>query len=231
MGAGGFTPDAEADGFVRSDGFAFLVAVICDEQVRFESAWNAPSELARRLGHWNLQRIAAEVDEVEHVFRQPPALHRWVTKTALRVSSAAHKVLQEYGGDATRIWSDGPTAHELRARFEAFDGVGQKKSAMAVELLERGLGVDVRLLSGSDVAVDVHVRRVFLRTGLATHDDISHMVAVARALNPERPGELDNPAWDIGRQWCHARAPECEACPLTEVCPRLIERGDMVRGV
>ncbi len=29
---------------------------------------------------------------------------------------------------------------------------------------------------------------VFLRAGLAERDDVNHMVAVARALNPDRPG-------------------------------------------
>ena len=40
---------------------------------------------------------------------------------------------------------------------------------MAVELLERGFGVQVRDLEGSDVAFDVHVRRVILRSGLGDY--------------------------------------------------------------
>jgi hypothetical protein len=38
---------------------------------------------------------------------------------------------------------------------------------MAVEILARDLGIPLREMSGSDVAYDVHLRRVFLRTGLA----------------------------------------------------------------
>jgi endonuclease III len=102
---------------------------------------------------------------------------------------------------------------------------------MAVEILERSLGVEISHLSGGDVAYDVHLRRVFLRTGLAERDDVNHMVAVARSLYPARPGALDNPAWDIGRRWCHRTDPECGTCPLVAVCPRLIDRGSQVRGV
>jgi endonuclease III len=69
----------------------------------------------------------------------------------------------------------------------------------------------------------VHVRRVFLRTHLADRDDQEHIVAVARALHTTRPGELDLPAWLVGRGWCHAGIPECAACPLTDVCPKDIE--------
>jgi hypothetical protein len=71
---------------------------------------------------------------------------------------------------------------------------------MAVEILARDLGVPITDLSGSDVAYDVHVRRVFLRTGLAEYDDLDHIVEVARRLHPERPGELDFPAWLVGRR-------------------------------
>jgi endonuclease-3 len=70
-----------------------------------------------------------------------------------------------------------------------------------------------------------------MRTGLAEHDDVEHMVAVARYLHPQRPGELDNPVWDIGRGWCHPRNPDCAACPLVTVCPGLIERGNHVKGI
>jgi endonuclease III len=78
-------------------------------------------------------------------------------------------------------------------------------------------------MEGSDIAYDVHLRRVFLRTHLADRDDQAHIVAVARALHPTRPGELDLPTWLVGRGWCHAGIPECEACPLTDVCPKDIE--------
>lgn len=101
---------------------------------------------------------------------------------------------------------------------------------MAVEILERDLHIPLGDLTGSDIGYDVHVRRVFLRTGLAQRDDVTEMVTTARALHPERPGELDNPAWDIGRRWCHPRKPECSRCPLVAACPRFVQRGNAVKG-
>lgn len=225
-----FTPDPAADRFVREDAFAFLVAVIFDEQVRFEQAWDAPLELRRRLGHWDVHRIATERDAVHEAVRRPPALHRWVDKTPYRIVAAARRVVDSYGADASRIWSDKPNASALRHRFEEFEGISQKKSAMAVELLERVLGVEIDAMHGSDVAVDIHVRRVFLRSGLAERDDVSHMIRVARRLNPDRPGELDNAVWEIGRQWCRPTVPDCIGCPIGSVCPKLIGRADGVHG-
>ena len=58
---------------------------------------------------------------------------------------------------------------------------------MAVEILERQRGIAIHQMSGSDIAFDVHVRRVFLRTGLAERDEQHHMIAAARELHPERP--------------------------------------------
>lgn len=93
---------------------------------------------------------------------------------------------------------------------------------MAVGILARDLAVPIQELSGTDIAYDVHVRRVFLRTRLAERDDIDHMVEVARCLHPERPGELDFPAWLIGRRWCRPGIPDCGGCPLRSVCPKNI---------
>ena len=51
----------------------------------------------------------------------------------------------------------------------------------------------MRDLEASDVAYDVHVRRAFLRSGLAQRDDRPHMLAVARELHPSRPGPDRDP--------------------------------------
>jgi endonuclease III len=129
------------------------------------------------------------------------------------------------------LWSDRPSATNLRKRFEEFPGIGQKKAAMAVEILSRDLGKPLADLSGSDIAYDVHLRCVFLRTGLAEHDDVTHIVNTARALHPDRPGALDLPAWDIGRRWCRPAKPDCPVCPLNVACPRLIDKAGSVHGI
>ena len=105
------------------------------------------------------------------------------------------------------------------SRLRAFEGIGQKKAAMAVEILARDLNVPISDLSGGDVAVDIHVRRVFTRTRIATRDDPREIVNAARRGHPVRPGALDIPAWIIGRTWCRPRNPVCSQCPISWVCP------------
>jgi uncharacterized HhH-GPD family protein len=223
-----FTPDPEANALVIRDPFAFLLAVIFDQGIPYGRAWVAPLELKRRLGHLDPGRMAEQPGAVQAAIQAKPALHRYVVNMPAYVALAARKVIDEYGGDASRIWAGEPTARELQQRFDAFKGIGQKKAAMAVEMLERDLHVPIREMEGSDIAFDVHVRRVFLRTGLADRDDQDHMVEVARSLHPERPGELDIPGWWVGHEWCHPGVPDCPACPLTKVCPKLVDRAGSV---
>jgi len=226
-----FTPSVEANQFVIDNQLAFLLAVICDQGIKAERAWAVPWELRHRLGHLDPYRLASEPENVVAAFCRRPMLHRLVNVVPAWIVDAARRVVAEYGGDAARIWAGRPSAVALQARLLAFEGIGQKKAAMAVEILERDLGVPISDLAGSDVAYDVHVRRVFLRTGLAEADDVGEMVADARMLNPDRPGSLDFPAWDIGRRWCRPVGPRCSECALSDVCPKLIDRADSVRGM
>lgn len=219
-----FTANPEANELLRTDPFAFLCAVIFDQGVPAERAWLAPLLLRNRLGYLEPQQIASNLDAVTAAIQEVPKLHRYINRMPSWIVRAAQQVLERYGGDASTIWSDNPTADVLQKRFDAFVGIAQKKAAMAVEILERDLGVPVRKMERSDIAYDVHIRRVFLRTRLADRDDRDHMIAVARQLHPARPGELDLPTWFVGRGWCHPGVPDCASCPLTEVCPKEIER-------
>ena len=220
----GFAHTAEADALLQADPFAFLIGVILDEGIQAERAWQGPLELKNRRGHLDPWRLRSQLGAVRGAIAAPPALHRFIEVMASAVVMAAERVCTVYAGDAGRLWAPGSTAAQVDARFREFHKVGPKKAAMAVELLVSHFGIELEELSGSNVAYDVHVRRVFLRSGLVDRDDIGLVTAVARQLNPERPVLLDQPTWLIGRRWCHATAPDCPGCPLRDVCPQLTHR-------
>jgi uncharacterized HhH-GPD family protein len=225
-----FTPNELANRFLVQNPFAFLLAVIFDQGIVAERAWAAPYELERRLGHLDPYRLGEDLPGIAKAVATPPMLQRFVNTIPPWIASAARRVVRDYDGDAGRIWSDEPTADEVERRLRAFDGIGQKKAAMAVEMLERDLKVPIKALHGTDIAYDVHVRRVFLRTGLADRDDRDHMVAQGRLLNPSRPGAIDFPMWLVGRRWCRPGVPSCPDCALFAVCPRLVDRAEGVSG-
>ncbi|MCI0634871.1 MAG: hypothetical protein L0206_13275 [Actinobacteria bacterium] len=230
QGTGRLTEDEEADRFVHQDGFAFLLAVLFDQGIGYGRAWGAPFELRRRLGHLDPHRMVREPDAVAEAIRRRPALHRYVNTLPVWVLEAARRVIDQYKGRAENIWDDRPTARGLQARLDAFLGVSQKKAAMTAMLLWRNRDVDIREMDGCDVAVDIHIRRVFLRTGLVERDDPREMIQSARRVWPALPGALDPPAWTIGRERCHAGVPDCPACPIRHVCPKLVDRAASVVG-
>lgn len=217
--AGRVPTTSVADSYVRSHPFGFLVAVILDQGVPAERAWAAPSMLRDRLGTLEPAHLVGIESEVRAAFRRRPMPHRFPRLGADWVLAAARRVVDRYAGDARTIWDDEPTARVLQARFEGFAGIGQKKAAMAVEILASEHGVTVRDMAGSDVAYDIHVRRVFLRSGLVARDTPTAVIDAARRLHPDRPGSLDVPAWTVGRTWCRPRRPACDACPIGWACP------------
>jgi len=221
---GAFTDAPEADAFLRSRPDAFLIGVLFTQGIPAERAWAGPYLLSQRLGHFDLRRLAEERESVAAAFARPPALHRFVKTVPGWVSAAAARLVDCYGGSAAAIWEDRPTAAELMERLSTFKGIGRKKAAMAVELLSRCFGVPLREMQGGTVAYDVHIRRVFLRSGLVDVDTPDEIERAAAEASPDAPGRLDLPAWLIGRQWCRPVAPACDECRLAAVCPRLIER-------
>ncbi|MDJ0791050.1 MAG: hypothetical protein QNJ71_04050 [Acidimicrobiia bacterium] len=224
------TINEPANDLLVNDPWGFLCGVICDYQMPADRAWATPYNLSQRLGGWSVELVASRPMEVRRAFLGPPAIHRFPNQTSGFVIDGARRVIDSYDGDASNVWADEPTARDLQRRLIEFKGISQKKAAMAVEILYAQLGVPIREMEGSDIAYDVHVRRVMLRSGLAERDDVAHMVEVARALHPERPGALDLPMWEIGRTWCHKSAPDCDSCVIAQSCPRLVSAADGVRG-
>jgi uncharacterized HhH-GPD family protein len=219
---GAFSDIPEADALIKRSPEAFLLGVLFTQGIPAERAWAGPWLLGERLGHLDLRRLAAEPDAVDRALGRPPALHRFRHTLPRWVSSASARILDEYAGDAARIWAPGSTVLEVSERLSRFDGIGPKKAAMAVELLTRRLGVPLEGEEFGTVAYDVHVRRVFLRSGLVEEDTPQAVARAAALACPRAPGSLDLATWLIGRTWCRSRKAECEVCRLGRVCPRRV---------
>ncbi len=217
-----FTGDPEADALLTRSANAFLLGVLFTQGIPAERAWSAPLRLQERLGTLSPRFLADNPDAVRRAVQQPPMLHRFKETLPRWIVSAGDRLERLYDGDASRIWSPGSHVLEVTERLAAFDGIGRKKAVMAVEILVRHFGV---ALSGRDcgqVAYDVHVRRVFLRSGLVDEDSREAIEAAAARWCPNSPGTLDLPAWLVGRQWCRPQRPLCDVCLLCMACPRRV---------
>jgi endonuclease III len=170
------------------------------------------------------------------------SLHRFWKVTAANVVSAARRLVNQYRGDAANVWGNDPGAAEVLRRLQEFDGISQKIANMTVRLLITYYGVNLTGWHQVDIAVDRHVARVFLRTGLvvSTGGRTSYagselrdkVIERARSLFPSYPGALDEPAFVIGRSWCTADHAYChdgaEVCPLIKACPQNRRRWQII---
>lgn len=215
-----FTGVPEADELLASSPEAFLLGVLFTQGIPAERAWTGPFLLRERLGHLDLERLAGEPAAVAAAVQRPPMLHRFKNTLPRWISAAARRLLDEYEGDARRVWPDGAHVLEVTERLSSFDGIGRKKSVMAVEILTRHFGVALAGRECGQVAYDIQVRRVFLRSGLVRHDTREEVEAAAARVCPEAPGTIDLAAWLIGRETCRPRTPLCDGCRLGTVCPR-----------
>lgn len=215
--------DAEDRELVVSNPFAFLVAVAFDRGMPWQKAWQIPGAIHRK-GLLE-PRLLAEMTEPELVdlLEGLPTRPRYgTTQGARTLSDAARLVSRRFGGDASAIWKNAAPAEVEKTLQEGIYGVGPGIASMTTRILYDDFGCFRGQESQIDVKPDVHVLRVFQRTGLTDSNSERGAIQAARRLNPGFPGALDWPAWRVGQLWCHATQPNCAPCWLTAVCPRRI---------
>jgi uncharacterized HhH-GPD family protein len=134
-----FTDSDEANALIASDPMALLVGFALDQQVTVQKAFSGPLALRERLGSLDAATLAAA--DLEPVFRQQPAIHRFPGSMAQRVHDLAVHVRDRYDGDAARVWTDAADAHALRANLEALPGFGEMKVKALGSVLAKRYGV------------------------------------------------------------------------------------------
>ena len=219
-----FTKDDQADALLNDlnrHPHAFVLACIMDRQIKAEKAWLIPYRFKEKLnGDFSIGKLAMlSADEVKQLMTQPESLHRFADKMSGFFHAAVRRVVDQYEGDASRIWQSKPSSADVVYRFLEFDGVGPKIASMAANVLARDFKLPFADYYSIDISADVHVRRVFGRLGLTGLDPtVDQCIFRARALHPEFPGLMDLPAWEIGRSWCRPTNPQCQSCYMKDGC-------------
>jgi uncharacterized HhH-GPD family protein len=137
-----FTGDPEADRYLVSEPFALLVGFELDQQVPLQKAFSGPLELRRRIGQLDPATIASmEPDRLDEIFRERPAIHRFPGNMAKRTRELAEFIVERYGGDASRVWTEARDGADLYARLLELPGIGPMKAGTLVAILGKQLGV------------------------------------------------------------------------------------------
>lgn len=215
-----FASDPDANRLVKDDLFAFLLAASIDRGGKSFKIFNTPLRLLQRWGHLDLYQIAkmdaAELSESDEIRQVPSTMSR--LHIAKSIVSVAELVVSRYAGDPNGFFVG--DVDEIRANLEEIFGVGPGIARMIIiqRLLYFGLVPPPggRLLPKQDV----HINRVFERTGLTTTATETDMRRALRDCTNTDVALIDQVAWNVGINFCRSRDPLCGDCPITDVCPR-----------
>src|SRR6185437_15167321 len=134
------TDSDDANALIASDPMALLVGFALDQQVTVQKAFAGPLALRERLG--TLEPAALAAADLETVFREKPAIHRFPGSMAKRVQELARHIDAQYGGDAARVWGDaGADSDALRANLGGLPGFVEMKVASLASVLAKQFGV------------------------------------------------------------------------------------------
>ncbi|SDC65836.1 uncharacterized HhH-GPD family protein [Sanguibacter gelidistatuariae] len=138
------TGDPEADHLLSTDPFALLLGMLLDQQVTMESAFAGPRKIAERMGSLDVHAISvAAPEDFVTLCATPPAVHRYPGSMAGRIQAVARAIEDSYGGDVTRLWTDGsPDGPEVLRRLKALPGFGEQKARIFLALLGKQYGVE-----------------------------------------------------------------------------------------
>jgi uncharacterized HhH-GPD family protein len=134
-----FTADPEACKLIAQDPFALLVGFAIDQQVTVQKAFAGPQVLKERVGTLDPKKLCTM--DLAPAFAEKPAIHRFPGAMAERVRELATVVSEEYGGDASRIWSEAKDGPELKKRIGSLPGFGEMKIKSLGAVLAKQFGV------------------------------------------------------------------------------------------
>jgi len=133
----------DADRLLTESPLALLIGLVLDQQIPLEWAFTGPLTLTQRLGR---DLDAADLanrdpDGLAKLFATPPALHRFPGSMAGRVQDMCRLIVEEYGGDPERIWTEATDGKDLLKRIQALPGFGVQKAKIFLALLGKQYGV------------------------------------------------------------------------------------------
>lgn len=134
-----FTADDQANRLIASDPMALLIGFVLDQQVTVQKAFSGPLALRQRLG--TIDAVTVAEADLEPIFRERPAIHRFPGSMAGRVHDLAVHIRDAYDGDAARVWTDAGDTETLRTNLQSLPGFGEMKVKVLGAVLAKHFGV------------------------------------------------------------------------------------------
>ncbi len=136
------TDNPDADELLTTNPFALLIGMMLDQQYPMEHAFLGPHKVIGRFGSFDPAAVAAaDPEEFAALCSTTPAIHRFPGSMAARLQEVARIVVEEYDGDASRIWTEAADGKDLAKRLQALPGFGAQKAKIFVALVAKQLDV------------------------------------------------------------------------------------------
>ncbi len=134
--------DEAADKVLDESSFALLAGMMLDQQFPMEHAFRGPAKIVERFGTFDPSAIAeAEPEAFTAMASETPAIHRFPGSMSARLQELARIVVETYGGDASRIWTEASSGKDLLKRIQALPGFGKQKAQIMTALIAKQVGV------------------------------------------------------------------------------------------
>lgn len=154
--------------------------------------------------------LFAKFPDIESIARQEPEVIASIIKpcglTASKTKSVlafAKKMTEEWGGivpDNTELLMEVP-------------GIGRKIANLIVGEV---YGIPA-------VVVDTHCKRVMRRVGITQSEDPAKVEKdIMKVFEEDKWIRIGHLSVDLGRKYCTAQSPKCDACPLSSFCKKRI---------
>jgi uncharacterized HhH-GPD family protein len=134
-----FTDSDDANALIAQDPMALLIGFALDQQVSVQKAFSGPLVIKERVGSLDANTLADT--DLEPVFAEKPAIHRYPGSMAKRVHELVVYIRDNYDGDAARVWTDAADSDELRANIAALPGFGEMKIKALGGVLSKRFGI------------------------------------------------------------------------------------------
>lgn len=180
---------------VHRNPFELLCAVILSAQTKDEAVNKVTVDLFKRYPD-AVSLSQAKHEDVEEIIKSLGLYHHKAASLIL----TAQELVNKYQGEVPAT----------RAELEALSGVGRKTANV---ILAVAFGVPA-------LAVDTHVARVSKRLGLVAAKDnvLTIEKKLCQMISIDQWSSTHQRLIFFGRDICNAKKPQCQRCPLCEIC-------------
>jgi endonuclease-3 len=194
-----------------------LIATILSANTNDVNSGRAFDQLRAAFGNdWEAVRTAP-LDAIKAAIR-PAGMYN---QKAPAIVATLDEVLRTRGEYDLRFLADLPVEEAL-AYLVALPGVGFKTASIVL----------LFCFNGAAFPVDTHIQRISQRTGISTRKASPDKIRLIwqALLPPETYYPLHINLIRHGRRTCQALRPQCEVCPLQELCDYYRDEGEWRTG-